>query len=340
MVMDFARKLLETTRGGLIAGVGVFLLFWTVTRVLGNIENSFNYIWGIKKQRSWTRKISDYLSAIIICPVLWIVSSTATVMIRTQVTFVVEKGQLVESIGPAIFFTLSLLPYCVIWILFVFIYVFMPNTRVNLKSAIFAGIIAGTFYQLFQRVYLWSQIGVAKYNAIYGSFAALPLFLVWLQLSWMIVLLGAELSFAHQNEKSYEFEPDCSRVSVAFKRLLTLQVMHLLVKEFAKGSSALSAEQISTRLQIPIILVRKMVDELMASGLVSELCVTARETRYQPSKDIDLLTIKYVIDCLEEMGSHDVPVVESEELSRISECLKAFDEAVQKSPKNILLREI
>jgi len=229
-VMDFARSLLESTKGGVIAGAGLLLLFWTIIRVLGSIENSFNHIWGIKKGRSFSRKISDYLSAMLVCPVLFIVSSMVTVVIKSQVQLVVQKIALLGAISPVIFFTLRLLPYCVIWILFTFVYMFMPNTKIRFASAIFAGIVAGTLYQVFQLAYLSFQIGVAKYNAIYGSFAALPLFLVWLQLSWMIVLFGAELSFAHQHVETYEFEPDCSAVSYSFKRLLTLRVVHPLLK--------------------------------------------------------------------------------------------------------------
>lgn len=340
-VMDFARSLLENAKGGVIAGAGLLLLFWSIVRLLGNIEDAFNHIWGIERPRTIARKTSDYLSAMLICPILLILSSTVTVVIKSQVQLVVEKIALLGAISPAIFFTLKLLPYCVIWILFTFVYMFMPNTKIRFGSGLFAGIVAGTLYQVFQVVYLTFQIGVAKYNAIYGSFAALPLFLLWLQLSWMIVLLGAEISSAHQHVETYEFEPDCSSVSHAFKKLLTLRVAHLLVNDFARGSRPLSAIQIAGTLEIPIQLVRDMLHQLVASEIVSELCdKEGKETSYQPACSIDLLTIKYVIDKLEEYGTDTVPVVRSMELERLSECLKAFGEAVENSPANIRLKEI
>ena len=340
-VMAFARSLLESAKGGVIAGVGLVLLFWTIIRVLGNIENAFNHIWGIKKARSFSRKISDYLSAIVVCPVLWIFSSTVTVVIGSEVQLVVEKIALLGVISPAIFLALKLLPYCVIWILFTFVYMFMPNTKIRFGSGIFAGIVAGTLYQVFQLVYISFQIGVAKYSAIYGSFAALPLFLVWLQLSWMIVLFGAELSFAHQHVETYEFEPDCSTLSYSFKRLLTLRVVHLLVKDFSQGNKPLSAVQIGNTLEVPIRLVREILYELVRSGIVSEICDTEdTEPSYQPARKIDLLTIKYVIDRLEKQGSDDIPVNQSKELERLSECLKALDEVVEKSSANKPLKDI
>jgi len=340
-VMGFARSLLENTKGGLIAGVGVLLVFWTIVRVLGNIENSFNHIWAIKKPRGLARRISDYLSAMVVCPILLIVSSAITVVIKSEVMLAVQNIGLLGIISRAIFSSLRLLPYCVIWVLFTFMYMFMPNAKINFRSAVFAGIVAGTMYQLFQWAYLSLQFGLAKYNAIYGSFAALPLFLVWLQLSWMIVLFGAEVSFAHQNEETYEFEPDCLAVSYSFKRLLTLRLVHLLVKEFSQGGKPLSAIQASHALEIPIRLVREMLNELVESGIISEICDDeTSEVTYQPARDIELFTVKYVVDKLEQHGCDSIPVAESKELEKISECLRALGEITEKSPANMQLKNI
>ncbi len=340
-ILNFAHSLLENTKGGLIAGVGILFLFWAIIRVLGNIENSFNHIWGIRKPRSFPRKISNYLSAMLICPILLVVSSAITVAIKSEVELVVRNIELLGAVSPAIFFALRLLPYCVIWVLFSFIYIFMPNAKINFRSGIFAGIVAGTLYNLFQLGYLSFQISVANYNAIYGSFAALPLFLIWLQLSWVILLFGAEISFAHQNEESYEFEPDCLAVSYAFKKLLTLRVVHFLVKDFSQANSPLSAIRIAKTLEIPIRLVREILHELVRSSIVSEICENEyKETAYQPAQDIDLFTIKYVIDGIEHHGNDNIPVSSSKELEKLSECLKAFSEAIEKSPANMLLKEI
>ena len=159
----------------------------------------------------------------------------------------------------------------------------MPNTKVNLGAGLLAGIIAGTIYQIFQGIYINFQIGVAKYNAIYGSFAAVPLFLMWVQISWWIVLFGAELSFASQNVRTYEYEPDCLKISPAFKKLLTLQVAHLLVQTFKNGEKPLTDAQISHRLDIPIRLMHQILYELVASGLLIET---------KTKEDMDLLVEK------------------------------------------------
>lgn len=340
-IINFAHSLLETTKGGVIAGAGIALLFWTVIKVLGNIESSFNDIWGIKKSRSLARKFSDYLSIMLICPFLLIMSSSITVLITSQVKLVTQKIVLLGAVSPIIFLILKLLPYCVIWILFTFVYIFMPNTKVNFKSGILAGIVAGTIYQVVQWAYISLQIGVAKYGAIYGSFAALPLFLIWLQVSWLIVLFGAEISFAHQNVETYEFEPDCLRASYSFKKLLALRIVQLCVKNFSEGKRPWTATQISHALEIPIRLVHQILYELVNSGIISETKQEEnKEVAYQPARDIEAFTVKNVIDMLEQRGSDNIPVAQSKELDRLSDCLKTFSDMIEKLPANVSLKDI
>ena len=340
-IIEFANNFLDSFTSSLVTGVGVGILLLSIIMVLSNIESSFNDIWGIRKGRNITRKISNYLSLILICPLLFVVSSTITVVITSQIEFVIKKIPLSEIITPAVGSMLKLLPYGVIWILFTFIYVFMPNTKVNFRSGALAGIIAGTIYQLFQWGYINFQIGVSKYNAIYGSFAALPLFLIWLQYSWLIVLFGAEISFAHQNVDTYEFERDCKKLSHSFKKLLSLRIVHFLVKHFSDQGKQWNERQISQELEIPILGVRQILYELVESGIISEVRTNKDgEVAYQPARETDMMTIKYVIDTLEHNGIDDIPVAQSQELKRISECLKDFGDLIEKSPANMQLKNI
>ena len=340
-VINFAHTLLENTKGGMVAGVGVAILFWTVIKVLGNIEGSFNEIWGIREPRKIGRKLSDYLSVLLICPILVIVSGGITVFITTQVQLITERISLLGAISPIIFFTLKLLPYCIIWALFTFMYIFMPNTKVNFKSGLLAGIIAGSIYVIVQWAYVTFQVGVVRFNAIYGSFAALPLFLVWLQMSWLIVLFGAEISFAHQNVEMYEFEPDSLRVSYSFKRLLTLRITHLIIRNFSEANKPFTATGISHSLEIPIRLVREILFELVESGIVSEVKTQEyKETAYQPARDTQTLTIRRIIDTLENRGVDNIPITQTEELKRISESLQRLAGSIDKSPANKLLKDI
>jgi membrane protein len=340
-IFAFANTMLENTKGGLIAGIGVAILFWTVIKVLGNIEESFNDIWGIKKQRPLARKFSDYLSMMLICPILVVVSSGVTVFVTTQITLIMQRIAILGSMAPLITTLIKILPYMVIWVLFTFIYIFMPNTKVHLRSGVFAGIIAGTIYQAAQFLYLKFQVGVASYNAIYGSFAAIPLFLVWLQLSWLILLLGAEISFVYQNVDMYEFEPDCLQVSHAFKRLLSLRVVNFIAKHFSKGDQPVAMADISHSLEIPTRLLHQILFELGQAGILVETVTKEyKVTGYQPGIDPDKLTVKYVIDALERKGIDNIPVAQGHELKAISQSLAEFEKIIASSPANRLLKEM
>jgi membrane protein len=340
-VIEFAESLLEVTKGGLIAGIGLIILFWSVIKVLSNIEASLNDIWEIKTHRTWSRKFSDYLAVMLISPLLILMSSSTTVFITTQVTEITNNFRVLGFISPLIFFGLKLIPYVIIWILFTGIYVFMPNTKVSLKAAIIGGVIAGTIYQFSQILYLAFQIGVSRYNAIYGSFAALPLFLVWVQISWWIVLFGAELSFANQNVDTYHYEPDSLKVSPAFKKLLTLQVAHLLIQNFSKGEIPLTDAQISKRLEIPIRLIHQILFDLVESGLFVETRTTEEQKfGYQPARDIKGITIQSLLETIENDGVDNIPVAETEGFRVLSDALKQFNLALENSPANRLLKDI
>ncbi len=340
-IIDFANNLLKDAQGGFIAGVGVIVLFWTVIKLLNSIEMSFNDIWGIKKSRSLSRKVSDYLSIILICPFFVIASGGVTVFVNTQVALIVQKFAFLGSLGPGILFALHILPYVMIWILFTFMYIFLPNTKVKFSSGIIGGVVAGTVYQIVQVIYIKFQVGVGQANVVYGSFSALPLFLIWLQMSWRILLFGAEISFAHQNVDTYEFEHDCLNVSYSFKRLLALQIAGILVKRFAHGQEPLTAIEISDGLDIPIRLVRDILFELSEAGIVTEIKeVTYKQSSYQPARDINQLSVQFVSDALDKQGVGDIPVAQTPELVKLHEIMRNFEDTLKHSPHNRLLKDI
>ncbi|MDD5101293.1 MAG: YihY/virulence factor BrkB family protein [Syntrophales bacterium] len=340
-VIQFSHSLLESTKGGLLAGVGLVVLFWAVIKVLGQIEDSLNDIWGIKEQRPWGRKFADYLSLMLICPVLIILSSSVTVFVTAQVTLILEKITILGALSSVVFFLLKLLPYVLLWGLFTFLYIFMPNTKVRFTSGLLAGIITGTIFQIVQWAYIAFQIGAAQYNAIYGSFAAFPLFLIWLQLSWLIVLFGAELSFAHQNVDTYEFEPDALQASHRLKKLLSLQIAQHVIQNFARGGTALTAGQISHKLEIPIRLVNEILFVLVKCEVFSTSGAEGEGERgYQPARDIHQLTIQRVIEAMELCGINAIPFAHTPEFSSLSETVATFEKAIEHLPENRLLKDV
>ena len=340
-VVTFAQSLLENTKGHMIASIGVLFLLWTVIKLLSQIEHSFNDIWEVKFPRTYGRKFSDYLSIMLISPILFILSSSVTVFITTQITVITQKVELIGMFSPVIFFMLKFIPYGLIWILFIFIYILMPNAKVNFSSGLIAGVIAGTIYQIAQWAYITFQVGMARYNAIYGSFAALPLFLIWIQLSWLIVLFGAEISYAYQYVDTYDFEPDRRSISPAFNKLLSLHISRLIISTFLKADPPLSAINISKTLQIPIRMVQQILDELVEAGILSDTETKEnKQMSYQPARDINAITINSVIEALEQKGVDNIPIAQTAELKHLSEALKTLNDEIDKSPANRLLKDI
>jgi len=340
-IILFSHKLLDQSKGGVIAGVGVILLLWTVISIFGKIEDSLNEIWEVKKSRILVRKFSDYMAMMVIAPVLFIISSSATVLVASQVKVIANKLALLGAFSKVILLLLNLLPYVSIWVLLTMLYLVMPNTRIPPKSAILGGIAAGTITQIVEWIYIKFQIGVAGYSAIYGSFAALPLFLAWLQMSWMIVLFGAEIAYANEHYETFGFQPDYSRISVSSRKLLMLRIFHLLTKKFSLGEKPLSAKQIAYTLEIPIRLVRHLLDELTTIGLVVETAKgISNEAAFQPGRTIEDITVKYALDKYEQSGTSHLPVSQSEEAEKISMHLKNISEVSEKAAGNVMLKEI
>lgn len=294
-VIGFAYSLLEHTQGGVVAGVGVLTLFWSVFRLLGNIEASFNQIWKVSTPRNWSQKCSDYLAALIICPLFFVTSSSLNLYITTQVNLASERSFLIEAVYPLLFIILKWIPFALSWILFTFIYLFMPNTRVRFKSGLFAGIIAGTAYQFLQLGYIYFQLKLSNYGVIYGSFAALPLFLIWLQLSWITLLAGAEFALFFQYPSSAT-----AKLNFATKKRISLLLVHYLIQNFKQGGHPLTLEQLAEKAEIPPYFARETLNILIEESLISEIYLSSgAETGYQLAMDSHLMTSDRVCDALE-----------------------------------------
>jgi len=340
-IISFANSALEDVKGGFIAGVGVAVLIFLIIGLLGNIEKSFNEIWGVRQNRTIGRRLSNYLSILFVAPILFIISSSITIFISARIIHFTQNVDLLGPVSPLIMLGLKILPYCVVWLLFIFIYMFMPNTKVRWSSGILGGIVAGTAFEVLQWGYIVFQVKVSNYGAIYGGFASLPFFMVWLQLSWLIVLFGAEISFAHQNVGTYELEPESLGASVSTKRLIALSICHLCVKRFMNGESPQTASEIAKALETPIRLTRQLLYDLVSCGILSEsIGKEERVIFYQPARSLDSLSINFVVSSLNALGSEEIPITRSSEIQRISKCMEDFSGIVENSEANLLLKDI
>jgi membrane protein len=340
-ILSSATNALQETRGGYIAGVGMIILFWSVMSLLGQIENSFNHIWQIGSSRPWYRKFTDYLTIMLIAPVFLILSSSLTVFVGTDLSDFITRSSMLDFFKPVVSFLVKFAPYLLTWVALTILFIIMPNTKVKFVPAFVSGIIAGTILQLLQWLYIDLQFGISKLSTIYGSFAAIPLFILWLQSSWIIVLLGAELSFANQNVSRYEFESEALNVSHFQKRALVLMIMNMIVRNFTVGEKPIDAENISRTLKIPVRLVRDILQDLSSAELVSVIHEKEHVERlYQPALDINKLSVSYVLNRLEKKGTEHQIFVKSKDYNKIISILEKFDKLIAKSDSNVLVKDL
>ncbi|MDP4221674.1 MAG: YihY/virulence factor BrkB family protein [Bacteroidota bacterium] len=336
-----ARNALQQTRGGYIAGVGVIILFWSVMSLLQQIESSFNHIWQIRSSRPWYRKFTDYLTIMLIAPVFLILSSSITVFISTDLAGFITRSSILDVFKPMVTFLVKLAPYLLSAIGLTILFMIMPNTKVKFLPALVSGIIVGTVLQFLQWLYIDLQFGISKLSTIYGSFAAIPLFIIWLQASWTIVLIGAELSFANQNVSRYEYESEALNVSNYEKRALVLMIMNIVTKNFSAGEKPIGAEKISAALKIPVRLVMDILQDLAGVSLVSMIHENEHAERlFQPAMDINRMTVSFVLERLDKKGTEHQIFVKSKEYNKITSMLEKFDSMISASNSNILVKDL
>ena len=298
-IVDFANKALARTQGGVVATVSLLTLFWAVIRMFESIEANFNKIWEVKSTRNLVRKYSDYITVVIIAPLLWIVATSISSYAR-QVLGV--DGSVWLQLGSK---AASLV---LVWAMFAFVYLVLPNTKVRLRSAVLAGIMAGSCFFAFQAIYVYLMRWMTSYSAIYGSFAALPLFLFWMQNSWSILLLGCELSFAIQNEKRFDEERQLPAMSPAANRKLMVAITAFVANAFKRGEGAVPMVDIREGLALPTRIASKLVARLVAAGVLNEVRCEAEEydVAYAPARDVSTLRVCDVLMAIDGYADGNV----------------------------------
>lgn len=265
-VMERIFDYVDRTNFQTLGVIGIIILIYLVIRLLGNIENTFNDIWGVTVQRSIIRKLSDYLSIIIIFPLFVLLAATGTASLTSH-KFLSFLGNL-GSAGVLLKMLLKYVPYLFLWIAFIAVYMVMPNTRVRFRSALVGGIIGGTSWQIAQWVYFHFQVSISRYNAIYSTVASLPIFLIWLQLSWMVLLFGAELAFAHQMVKTYKFVDSGKIVNKKLLEVLALSTVWIIAKNFLQGKKPFGIRHISDALGVKPEIIKPVITKLIEKEII------------------------------------------------------------------------
>jgi membrane protein len=243
-----------------LGAVGLLLLVLTVISLLESIEESFNATWGVRETRPLKRRFSDYLSVVIVGPILLLAATSMTTSLQSQwlVKWLIEHTYL----GNTILLLFRMVPYLFIWLAMIFLYIFIPNTKVRLGSAVLGGVLAGTAWQIAQWGYFHFQVGLAKYNAIYGTLSALPIFLVWVYTSWLIVLFGLEVVYAHQFHTVRAARLRIRAQTATTRDVLALSTLLLVCSRFRTGAPPPFPAQLSDELGITLTEVEELLDTL------------------------------------------------------------------------------
>ena len=313
VIIGFVNSYLIHTKSGVFLGIGLVFMLYTVLMLVSNVEDAFNEIWQVKKPRSIFRTFTDYVAMFFMFPIIIVLTSGISIFMAT----IADSMPNFLLLGPSIRFMIDLLPYVLMSAMFVALYVFMPNTHVRPTSAIIPGILAGFAMQGLQIIYIHSQIFLSSYNAIYGSFAALPLFMLWVQISWTICLFGAELCYTNQNLDYYDYDANTGEISHRYKILLSALLMSRICRRFANGQRPMSALELREMTTIPIRIVNDLLFELMDAGLVIEITSDEKgeTSRFMPAEDINNLSLGTMIDRLESRGQWKIDLDVSELLT-------------------------
>lgn len=334
-LIDFAYKTLQNTQSGLIAGIGLVVLFWSVLKLFGNIESSFNAIWKVKKSRTLARSFSDYLAMMLFCPIFFAASSSLSVFITTQIVRYTQENGFWETVSPLFYVAFHIFPLVLAWLLFTALYTIMPNTRVPLKYAFIAGVCAGTAYQIVQALYIQFQIGLSSYGAIYGSFAALPLFLIWINTSWYIALGGAEIAYHAENDHVHSALSRASSQSYVDARVLGLILMQSCIKAFQQGSNPPSIYNLAEQTGAPVTVVRELVHLLSNDRLLMEVNWTGNGgEHYLPGRDIRSITLTSVCNALDTARHEKYQLVGGTDVEAYEEALANMDNSIANLPLN------
>lgn len=303
-LMAFATSYLNQAKSGVVLGIGIVMLLYVIFNLIGNVEAVLNRIWQQKKGRTTLRKVTDYLSIMILVPTFLIISSGVQIFLKTYI----KTGIYDHELSKILLNSLQWTPYILTILALTFVYIVIPHAKVRFKNAFIAACIAGSAFMFFQGLFISGQIWVSKYNAIYGSFAALPLFLLWIQMAWVICLYGAELSYASQNIQNFNFEKDTANISRQYRDFLAVLTASVIYRRFNLQQPAPTTEEVCSQLHLPSKLAGNIISELAELGVIRETFDNLRKSdqhTWIPGRDISNYSVASLIEEISTSGITD-----------------------------------
>lgn len=301
-LMEWVERYLETAREGLFIGIGIIVLIWAVYAFFNMLESSFNGIWNVKQSRSFGRRLSNYMMVLLMIPILIVLSSGISIFLNSTEIL----SSVLHAIEPLRRLTLRIVPFIAATIVFTWIFKAIPNTKVRFVSAVIPGILMGFLFQLVQTFSVYLVMLFTRMSVVYGAFSVIPLVLVWLHITSWLLLVGAELSFAIQNNELFEYERDLKNISRRYKDYIMLYLLSLIIHRFEQGKAPETTQEIATKNQLPIRLVQQLLNRLEESNIIRRVLLEQEEDiAYVPALDTHLITVEMTIARVAEYGTEE-----------------------------------
>ena len=300
-IMAMVERYLETAQGGVFIGIGILILLWAVYSFFQSVETAFNHIWNVQKSRSILRQATTYIAIVVLIPVLIVCSAGINIFVHSAVesTFHVEAlHHFFQTSG------VKFLQFVMCWLLFTVMYVAIPNTKVHFLPALIPGIIMGTLFQLLQMLSVYLIAMLSRTSIVYGAFATVPILMTWLQYTSLLILIGAEMSYAIQNNEQFEYEQDLNSMSRRYKDFIMLYLLSVIIKRFEADEEPLTAHELAIRDHLPIRLVNQLLSRMVETGILREVYVEGEEEKtYQPALDTHKISVGMVIERIDAQGT-------------------------------------
>ncbi len=336
-IMEMVERYLDTTQGGMFIGIGLLILLWAVYSFFQSVESAFNKIWNVQRSRSILHQIATYIAIVVLIPVLIVCSAGINILVHSAVEGVHELGLVHNVLHNS---GIEMLQFGMCWLLFTLMYIAVPNTRVRLMSALIPGVLMGTLFQLLQMLSVYLITMLSRTSLVYGAFASIPILMTWLQYTSLLILIGAEMSYAIQNNEEFEYEHDLNSMSRRYKDFIMLYLLSLIVKRFEAGEPAYTSHQLAEMNRLPIRLVNQLLGRMVETDILTEVKnEETEECTYQPALDIHRISVGMVVCRIEEQGSEQFIQSPTAEMQAFWERYLALKEK-HHSTENILLNEL
>ena len=300
-IMSMVERYLETAQQGVFIGVGLLILLWAIYSFFDSVETTFNRIWNVKRTRSILRQIMTYIAIVVLIPVLIVCSAGINILLHSAVSGVAELGLVHNVLHDS---GVKFLQFVMCWLLFTIMYLAVPNAKVRFMSALIPGVLVGTLFQLLQMLSVYLIAMLSRTSIVYGAFASIPILMTWLQWTSLLILIGAEMSYAIQNNEEFEYEHELKSMSRRYKDFIMLYLLSMIIKRFENGEEPLAAKELAIRNKLPIRAVNSLLSRMVETGVLHEVVIEeGEEKRYQPALDTHKITIGMVLDRIDAQGT-------------------------------------